>query len=316
MSAFWQALGFSVSIIAPIFALILLGWWFRRREEMPPSLVSGLNTLLFRYALPALLFFSVLNNEVAITTQWRAIAAGYAAVLLLYAGASWWGRRYIAHSAERGVFVQGVFRGNLIIVGLALATAVYGDDGAGIGAVIGGSIAFLLNILAVLCLLQDDDVRPSLWQWCGRLLRNPLMVAITLALVVKAVGIHLPEVLLRFGDYFTRMTLPLALLCTGATFDLRGVLGADKLAWLASLGRMLISPLLFVLCGLLFGVRGQDLGILFLMGAAPAATAGYVMAKAMGGNDVMAANIIAITTAGALILLAPIMAVLHLLGWM
>ena len=316
MSEFIHALGFSTSIIAPIFALILMGWWLRRREEMPPSLVTGLNLILFRYALPALLFFSVLNNDVAISTQWRAIAAGYVAVLLLYIGASWWGKPHIVRSADRSVFIQGVFRGNLIIVGLALATAVYGSDGTGIGAVVGGSIAFLLNILAVLCLLQDDDARPTLWQWGGRFLRNPLMVAITLALIVKAIGIHLPEVVLRFGDYFTRMTLPLALLCTGATFDLRGVLGADKLAWLASIGRMIISPLLFVGIGLLFGVRGQDLGILFLMGAAPAATAGYVMAKAMGGNDVMAANIIAITTAGALILLAPTMAVLHMFGWM
>ena len=55
MSEFIHSLGFSVSIIAPIFALILMGWWLRRREEMPPSLVTGLNLILFRYALPALL---------------------------------------------------------------------------------------------------------------------------------------------------------------------------------------------------------------------------------------------------------------------
>lgn len=38
------------------------------------------------------------------------------------------------------------------------------------------------------------------------------------------------------------------------------------------------------------------LGVMFLMTASPAASASYVMAKAMGANDVTAANILGLTT--------------------
>ncbi|MDF4922420.1 AEC family transporter, partial [Vibrio parahaemolyticus] len=39
-----------------------------------------------------------------------------------------------------------------------------------------------------------------------------------------------------------------------------------------------------------------ELGILFFMNASPVAAASYVMARSMGGNATLAANIIALTT--------------------
>jgi len=111
------------------------------------------------------------------------------------------------------------------------------------------------------------------------------------------------------------LTLPLALLTTGASFDLRGIFGAGQMAIWASAGRLLVSPLVFVGMGWLFGLHGAALGVLYLMGAPPAAAASYIMAKAMGGNATAAANIIAITTACSLLLVAPVIALFPWLGW-
>ncbi|UJF24350.1 AEC family transporter [Suttonella sp. R2A3] len=315
LEAFWLALGVSANILTPILGLIAFGWWLKRRGELEHNLVMGLNQLVYRYALPGLLFFSITGSEVSIASQWRVIASGYLGVLGLYFLASWWAKGRYASAADRGVFVQGVFRGNLAIIGLALCGAVYGDYGQTVGAIAAGSIALLLNILAVFTLTQVDGQKLHWTVWLARILRNPLVIAILAAAVVKMFSIPIPEMVQRFGDYAIRVTLPLALLCIGATFNPRGVLGADRMAYSASAGRMFLSPLLFVVLGALFGLRGQDLGILFILGAAPAATAGYVMAKAMGGNDVAAANIIAITTAGSLVLMAPVIALFQVLGW-
>ena len=68
----------------------------------------------------------------------------------------------------------------------------------------------------------------------------------------------------------------------------------------ASIGRLVVAPLTAVAVGLAFGLRGIPMGVLFLMCAMPVAAASYVMAKAMGGNDVAAANIVGITTFGAM----------------
>jgi hypothetical protein len=52
---------------------------------------------------------------------------------------------------------------------------------------------------------------------------------------------------------------------------------------------------------LLAGFQGIDLGVLMLMSGAPTAAASYVMVRAMGGNAVLAANIIAVTTLGSIL---------------
>ena len=51
------------------------------------------------------------------------------------------------------------------------------------------------------------------------------------------------------------------------------------------------------------------------MVASPAAAASYVMAKAMGGNDILAANILGFTTVFGMIGMAVGMALLRVLGW-
>src|SRR5690554_6326471 len=64
-----------------------------------------------------------------------------------------------------------------------------------------------------------------------------------------------------------------------------------------SLGVKMVSlPALCTLAAWLAGFEGRELGLMFLFFASPTAAASFVMVKALGGNDRMAANIIALTT--------------------
>lgn len=309
---FWHGMAFSADTIIPVLAIIVMGWLMKRRGEMSTELVAGMNHIVYRYALPMLLFVSVVNSDISPLSQWQLIGAGWCAVLALYALAARLARKMPA--ADRGVFIQGVFRGNIGIIGLSLTAGVYGNsDTFAASAVLVGALAFLMNILAVICLTQDDN--PKLWLLTQKVLHNPLIIALILAMLVKALHIPVPKIITNFAGYYKNLTLPLALLATGASFDLRGIFGAGRMALWASAGRLLLSPLVFLVFGLVFGLRGETLGVLYLIGATPAASASYIMAKAMGGNATAAANIIAITTALSLLLVAPVIALFPLLGW-
>lgn len=83
----------------------------------------------------------------------------------------------------------------------------------------------------------------------------------------------------------------------------------------ASIGRIVIAPIIAIAVGLGFGLSGVHMGVLFLMVASPTAAASYVMAKAMGGNDILAANILAFTTVVAMFGMAIGAAILRGLGW-
>ncbi|MDD2874581.1 MAG: AEC family transporter, partial [Azoarcus sp.] len=113
--------------------------------------------------------------------------------------------------------------------------------------------------------------------------------------------IPLPKVALQSAQYFADLTLPLALLCTGATLNFRSLRLEISNTLIAALSKLVLVPLLFAVGGILAGFRGVDLGVLMLMSSAPTAAASYVMVRAMGGNSVLAANIIALTTLGSIV---------------
>lgn len=315
MNVFWQCMMFSANIILPLVAMLWIGRWLCRSGQISRAFINDSNGLLYRHGIPGLLFFGIVKSDVSIVSEWRPIAAGYLATLVLFFASSWGARKFIAKAVDRGVFVQGVFRGNLAIVGFTFVSSTYGDYGRAVGSVLIGLIALLLNILAVICLEQAASAqRMPLKRLLGKMIGNPLIIAILLAIIVKLSHFPVPQIVIGFGDLYTRITLPLALILTGAGCNFKGIFQAGQMAIWASIGRLVLSPLCSLLAGLLFGLNLRDLGILCLLGAAPAATAGYVMAKALGGNEVAAANIIAITTAASLIVVAPLIVLFRLLG--
>lgn len=66
----------------------------------------------------------------------------------------------------------------------------------------------------------------------------------------------------------------------------------------ACVARLIVIPGLITQGNWGLGFQGMTLGVLFLLTSTPTAAASYVMTRAMGGNATLAANIIALTTAG------------------
>ncbi|HAT1684045.1 TPA: AEC family transporter, partial [Klebsiella oxytoca] len=134
---------------------------------------------------------------------------------------------------------------------------------------------------------------------------NPLVAGIVSGLIYSATGFPVPSVLLNTGHFISGLALPLALLCAGASIDWRAMLSSSGVAVCASVARLIVIPGLITLGGKLLGFHGMTLGVLFLLTSTPTAAASYVMTRAMGGNATLAANIIALTTAGSFFTTVP-----------
>lgn len=200
---------------------------------------------------------------------------------------------------DRGVVVQGAFRSNMGIIGLAYCANAYGEAGVAAASLYLGLITILFNILSVITLSrslhqQGQGIMPII----KGIAKNPLIIGILLALPVSYLEWKLPEVVLKSGEYFAQMTLPLALLCTGASLSFKSMRQDMYNTLSASFGKLLVIPVIFTFGGIAAGLSGINLGVMALMAFAPTAAASYVMVRAMGGNSVLAANIIAVTTLG------------------
>ncbi|MFC0820258.1 AEC family transporter [Moraxella marmotae] len=317
--ALFAAISFAFMIVFPNLAIMALGYAMHKRGTINASFIDVASKLVFNYCLPCLLFFSVIKSQVNYSEQITLITAGVVTTFVLFIGAEIYAKYFVPNQRDKGVFVQGVFRSNMAIISLSVVGNAYGSQGTSVGAVYMGLITILYNILSVITLSRTQNVKNFGQQSLDifqKIIKNPLIIALVAAFVYQALGINSPPTpIVRTGELLAHIALPLALLCAGATLDIKSMLGLSGVSMQASIGRVLVAPLLAVVVGVAFALPPMHFGVLFIMVASPVAAASYVMAKAMGGNDVLAANILAFTTVVSMIGLAVGMACLRVLGW-
>ncbi|MCY1288397.1 auxin efflux carrier [compost metagenome] len=286
----------TLAITAPVFAMLFLGILLKRLGQIDGAFINTASALVFNVSMPVMLFLAILHAD--LDTALQPAVLGYFALATLAGFLLVWGwALWRVPRAERGVYVQGAFRGNNGIIGLALATSLYGDYGLSLGGVLSGVVILTYNSLAVLVLeFYNPAGKADPWSLLKGILRNPLILGVLAAIPLAYWQIRLPAWLATSGEYLAQLTLPLALICIGGTLSLASLRASSGLAIGASLMKMIWLPLLATLGAFACGFRGAELGILFLYFASPTAAASFVMARAAGGNAELAAAIIVITT--------------------
>lgn len=300
----FTALLFALQITLPNVLLMVLGFFMQKKAKINQNFVEIASNFVFAYCLPCLLFFSILKSDIHFSEQITLVVAGLTVTLALYSVAEIYAYFFVKEKRDKGVFVQGVFRSNMAIMGLATVANAYGEAGVGVGAVYMGIITILYNVLSVITLSRtattEGNFAKKTVAVLKKILTNPLIIALTSAFAYKwchqALGVPLPPIFItKTGELLSAVALPLALICAGATLDIKSMLKFSGVSMQASIGRILVAPVAGVLVGLAFGLTPLQLGVMFLMVTSPVAAASYVMARSMGGNEVLAANILGFT---------------------
>jgi predicted permease len=289
-------LDFSLSVIGPVVLLIVFGYGLYKTGLMNDDFVERASRLIFNFALPALLFTTIITSkatELSEPTMLIVGVLGTLSVCLLLIFASPY---FVAKRTDLGVVIQGGFRSNMGIIGLAYCANAYGEAGLALASIYLGALTITYNVLSVLILNYYLDSKTSFLRVSKGVVTNPIILAIVSGLLVSHFQIELPQVVLNSADYFAQLTLPLALLCTGAALRFSSFRNDMKAATFSIFIKCTIYPICIVLAAIYFDLRGMTLGTLYLMSIAPTAAASYIMVRKIGGNHQLAAHIIAIST--------------------
>jgi predicted permease len=280
----------------PVFAMVFIGLGLRIIGWINTEFVNTASILVFKATLPTLVFLGIIRTDLNNALN-PGLLLFFACATLAGFGLAWLWARWRIPRRDRGVYVQGAFRGNCGIVGLALAANLYGDYALSAGAILLGLVIIFYNTLSVIVLVAYQPGQTTSWLRIFRdIFRNPLILSVLIALPFAWLNIHLPTWVMTSGDYFASLTLPLALLCIGATVSFGALRSNRKLSMSASMMKMVALPAVCTSAAWLAGFTGPELGLMFLFFASPTATSSFVMVKVLGGNDRLAANIIAMTT--------------------
>jgi len=300
-----------IAITAPVFLLILLGVVLKKRNTIKDEFIAQGSKLVFDVALPVLMFGAIARTDLStLMSSSMLIACFVIAGVTFYA--IWWPLKwgYLKYASKTqierqlGVVAQGGYRSNLGIIGLALCANAGGSAGLAAGAVVLALVTPIYNIFSVYVLnyahgyaLKDDGQSMSMTAVLWGIVKNPLIIAIFIAIPFAYLQPQLPAVFWRVVDYLADLTLPLALLCIGASLSFSSFKQASSIIWLVIAIKLIVVPLI-ALALVLAGFQLQDIQVtvLVVMFASPTAAASFVMVKAIGGDATLAANIVAMTT--------------------
>ena len=270
----------------------------KRKGIIGEGFLKNSSRMSFTLALPALAFLKIAPLDFNRVFNVREIFLVCSLTLGAYILALLFSTK-TKDKFQKGVVIQGAFRGNVAIVGLALILNLYGEEMLARGAMI---LAFLLpifNIFSVIALtVPIHGFTPAgLSHSLKSILKNPIILSVIGAMFFSLFHLPVPKVVNNFLGYLAALALPLALITIGGSLSANGIKTKGLTALAPSVIKMLILPTAGVTIFYLLGYRSADLGMIFLILGAPTAVSSHIMADAMGNDEELAALVVTITTA-------------------
>lgn len=280
-------------LLLPDFSLILLGLFLRRHFTLGEHFWAGAEKLVYFILFPALLVNAILKTPFQPSAAAPLLFAALGAMLCGMALAALAKPLFALKPLSFASVFQCGYRFNSYI-GLAAAGLLYGTPGvAAIGIIVGLAVP-LANFSAVWMLARHGEAR--LWR---EVLRNPLIWATLLGLLLNVAGFVPPKPLATLLGRLADASIALGLLAVGAALRLqgssesKGVLGASL--YLCAV-KLIAMPLCAYLIGRWLQLDALYLGAAVLFAALPAASSAYILTARMGGDGKSVAWLISATT--------------------
>ena len=207
-------------IIAPVFALILMGFAAVRWRVLDAGGLRGLNDFTFYAGIPALLFGAVVQAPVLrlLDVAGLYFAGAFAVYLVGLVSARLWLGAGLAQAAVVGLNAS---YGNTVMLALPVVSAGFGADGVAVLLPVVALQSVLLLPLTTVLIEAGTHGATNPWRvlrlTVPSLTRNPVILALVLALLWRAFGIPLPAPLQRLLAMLGAAAPTLALICLGAS---------------------------------------------------------------------------------------------------
>jgi len=284
-----------ISALLPVFMVIVLGYFLRHRAVLDASAWHGLENLCYFVLFPVLLVKTLAVAAIGSAEVARLAGALLFAIftmsVLLVLAYPLLQRRFNVSPAAFTSLVQGATRWHGFIA-LSIVGLLLGDAGVAYMAVTMAVIIPPLNIINVMVLAHYGDAEGDLSQVLWKLLKNPFIIACALGAALNISGLGLTPLLYNAADIVGSGALGIGLLTVGAGIHLSGIREHRGLVVFGALLRLLGMPALMFSGCLLFGVEGLPRTVAMLAAAVPTAAASFVLARQMGGDAPLMANLI------------------------
>jgi predicted permease len=288
-----------VAALLPVFLLIVLGFILRRSLMRLDTQWHGLERLTYYVLFPTLLIQTLVQADLSSVPVAGVGGALFLSALVMsllcLALQPLFFRLNIDGPAFTSIF-QGATRWQTYVA-LAVSSNLFGQTGLALASVAMVAIIPLVNVLSVWVLAQyAAPDKPSLRTVVMTVVQNPLIWACVIGIVINLAHLPLPKIWHDVADALGRSSLGIGLLVTGAGLQLQGLFRPSLAASVAVFLKLVLMPVFAVALAVWFGISGSSLVIVAVCAAVPTSSSAYVMARQMGGDAPLLAQIITLQT--------------------
>ena len=290
---------YSINIVIPLFLVMILGLIVRRSNIIDDSATRQMNALVFKAVLPIMLFNTVYGSDYSQLIDGKFIAFLVTSIIVFFFICWFIATRLIKDNKKKGAFIQGSFRGNYVILGVALSTEILGFTPS--LAVTGVLIVVpLFNILSVIILTIYNDQKVESGNIVTAIVKsiatNPLIISVVIGILLTLLNIRLPQILSTPVNMVSSLATPFALLVIGASLNFSQIKDRLKHTIAAGILKLIIMPAIFIPLSILAGITTEGIVVLLVLYSAPTAIVSYAMAAHMGTDEHLASSIVLFTS--------------------
>lgn len=278
--------------------VILVGYFAGRFGVGGPTAPFVLNRIAFFVTNPALLFVTLAHADLKVVFSTQLVVAAIAAVassgLFLVLSRVFFRRP----AAETTIGALGAGYVNANNIGLPVAVYVLGSASYVAPVLLLQLIVFAPIALTVLDVTSRGTV--SVWSIVTQPVRNPMIIASVLGILVDVSGVHIPDAVYQPFELLGGAAVPLVLMAFGMSLHgsrpLQAGRGRAEIATAAALKSVGMPLTAFLVARFAFGLEGHALFAAVALAALPTAQNVYNFAARYERGVPVARDIVLLTT--------------------
>ena len=286
----------SFNVVAPLIVYMAVGALLKKTGVVDEITMRRANNIIFYATLPLMCYRAVAASDLSAMLETPYLLYLAAAIVILYTLTALIVPHVCSDNRRRGVLILGVFRSNDAIFGLAVASALLGEDHLGLMSIAVSLCVPLYGFFSVIAMERYRGERVRFWRVLLRILTNPIILGCAAGFAVNLLKIELPPLLQKPIDGLASITSPLAFVLLGGTISFSAVRKNRRAIALVSLLRLIAVPVAVVGSLLLLGFRGEFIVVALIIFGAPVAMVTYTMAVGMQADDELAGTLVAVTS--------------------
>ncbi|MDO4473386.1 MAG: AEC family transporter [Eubacteriales bacterium] len=286
----------ATSVVLPLVVYMMLGSSLRKTGVISLHACREMNSAIFKIFIPLSLFFNIYEAKIDEVFRADVFCFVIIAILVLFCVTYFAGRRMITDKSDAATVIQGIYRSNFVLFGVAVAAPLCSGTGLATVGALSAFVVPLINMLAVILFETMNGGNVNKMQIFKNILKNPLVIAGILGMICSLLQVKFPVLLEGPLKTLGNMATPLALVILGGMLSFESIRKHKMYLIVVTVCRLVIVPIVMLTAGYAIGLRGEMLIVVLSVAAAPTAVASAPMAQTMGGNAELASEIVAVTT--------------------